>query len=215
MPKRALVERRPWLLASVASAIVYYLIRDNAVDETLLIYLKGAGAAFLAVYAIMRHKGFDGWLVAAVMALASLGDMLIELELVWGGAAFFASHCTAIYLYLRHRRKHPTSSQKAAALALIIVTPLVCWLLSNNPGIGIYGIALGAMAATAWLSKFPRYRVGLGAVLFVISDWLIFWNVGSPGDNVISGYLIWPLYFSGIFLIATGSIQSLHKTKAK
>jgi uncharacterized membrane protein YhhN len=35
------------------------------------------------------------------------------------------------------------------------------------------------MAAAAWSSRFPRYRVGAGAVLFVISDWLIFSRMGS------------------------------------
>ena len=34
------------------------------------------------------------------------------------------------------------------------------------------GVAI--MAATAWVSRFPRYRTGIGAMAFLASDLLIF-----------------------------------------
>ena len=65
------------------------------------------------------------------------------------------------------------------------------------------------MASTAWMSHFPRYRVGIGAVLFVVSDWLIFSRMGPFDLGVLPHYLIWPLYFAGQFMIATGVVQTL------
>ena len=53
------------------------------------------------------------------------------------------------------------------------------------------------MAAAAWYSRFPRYRVGTGAVLFVVSDWLIFSRFGSFDLGVLPDLLIWPFYYVG------------------
>ena len=73
----------------------------------------------------------------------------------------------------------------------------------------VYALALGGMAAAAWSSSFPRYRVGLGAVLFVVSDLLIFARLGPLESSAIPGLLIWPLYYFGQFLICTGVISTL------
>ena len=67
------------------------------------------------------------------------------------------------------------------------------------------------MAATAWLSRFGRYRVGTGAVLFVVSDWLIFSRMGAIDLAPLPDLLIWPLYYFGQFLIATGVVQALRR----
>ena len=84
-------------------------------------------------------------------------------------------------------------------------------MLTKDLGVTSYGLALGGMAATAWMSRFSRYRVGLGAVLFVISDWLIFYGLGEGDYAELAASLVWPIYYSGQFLIATGVIQTLRK----
>jgi len=91
----------------------------------------------------------------------------------------------------------------------LLGTPLVSWLLSGDLMVGLYGLSLGGMAACAWMSRFPRYRVGIGAVLFVISDFLIFSRIGPFDLGDLPHYLIWPLYFAGQFMIATGVVQTL------
>jgi hypothetical protein len=209
MPKRALIEHRPWLLAAIAGATAYFFLRSSGMDDMALVVLKGSGVAFLAVYAWQRLGGFDGRLLALVMALSSVGDMAIEFSLIWGGGAFALSHIAAIALYSRHWRAVQTTSQRGAAVALLILAPLVSWLLSGDVMVGIYGVTLGAMAAMAWSSKFSRYRVGIGALLFVVSDWLIFLNIGAEDAHSITSLLIWPLYFAGQLLIATGVVQTL------
>jgi hypothetical protein len=209
MPKRALVEHRPWLLAAAAAAISFYFLRDNPIGGIWLILLKGSGVAFLAIYALRRSPLLDAKILALVMAFSAMGDMGIELSLELGGALFFASHVAAISLYLRNLRHEPSASQKGLAVALLISAPLVSWLVSDNWQLALYGLALGGMAATAWMSRFPRYRVGIGAVMFVVSDWLIFAGQGPMAGSEIPSLAIWPLYFTGQFLIATGVIQTL------
>ena len=59
------------------------------------------------------------------------------------------------------------------------------------------------------MSRFPRYRVGLGAVLFIISDWLIFSRFGAFDLAPLPDALIWPTYYAAQFMIATGVVQTL------
>lgn len=204
MPKRALVEKRPWLLASLAAAIAWYAFRGEEFPGPGLIALKGAGVALLAVYAALRHHGSDTRMLAAVMAISALGDMAMELWTEVGGGLFLLAHLVAIALYLRHRRATLPSSQRLAALALVLLTPAIALGLIPDPLVGLYALALGGMAAAAWSSNFPRYRVGVGAVLFVASDLLIFAGMGPLSASPLPGLLIWPLYYFGQFLIATG-----------
>jgi len=214
MPKRALIESRPWLLASLAAAVAYYFLRDNPVGEGVWgMAMKGAGVALLAAYAFARvpqgkHRG-DGWLLVLALSLAACGDVAIELDLMAGAAFFSAAHVVAVVLYLRNRHKRPSPTQNLAGLALLIGTPLVSYVLSGQVLVAVYGGFLGTMASAAWMSHYPRYRVGTGAVLFVLSDWLIFARMGPFDLEPLPTILIWPLYYAGQLMIATGIVQCL------
>lgn len=209
MPKRALVEHRPYLLAAVVAAIAYYFVKDSALGGVWVMLIKGAGATFLALYALRRSEKADAKLLAVFLGLSALGDMAIELSLQLGGAFFFAAHLAGLSLFLRNLRPSPSFSQKGLAVFLLIGTPLISWLIAGDWQIALYSLALGGMAASAWMSRFPRYRVGIGAVLFVISDWLIFARLGALEGSAIPDIAVWPLYFAAQFLIAAGVIQTL------
>ena len=109
--------------------------------------------------------------------------------------AFLIGHLVAIRLYRQHRRAAPAASQRAAALALLILTPLTAFLL-GGPLVALYALGLGGMAATAWLSSFSRYRVGLGAVMFVISDLLIFARMGPLAASALPGASAGPSFLA-------------------
>lgn len=214
MAKQALIEQRPWLLASIAAAVLYYFLRDNPVGEgTWGLAAKGASVGLLAAYAIARvpqgkHRG-DGWLLVAALALAAAGDVAIELDFVTGGALFAAAHVFAVALYWRNRHKRPSPVQKLIGASLLIATPVISYILSGDAQIALYAAFLGAMAAAAWMSHYPRYRVGTGAVLFVVSDWLIFSRMGPFDLAPLPDLLIWPLYYAGQLMIATGIVQCM------
>jgi uncharacterized membrane protein YhhN len=214
MAQRALIEQRPWLLASIAAATLYYFLRDNPVGEgTWGLALKGASVGLLAIYVLLRvpqgkHRG-DGYLLVCALALASAGDIAIELDFVTGGAFFTAAHVVAVGLYLRNRHARPSPVQKVIGAVLLIGTPLVSYVLSGQGQIAVYSAFLGAMASAAWMSHYPRYRVGTGAVLFVLSDWLIFARMGPVDLEPANTILIWPLYYAAQIMIATGITQCL------
>lgn len=214
--KRALVESRPWLLLSLIAAISYYFVSDAPIPGLYLMAWKGLCVGLLAVFALVRHHSADGRLLGGVMALGALGDMLIEIDMIYGAIAFLLGHCVAIALYARHRRRSVTFSQRLFAIMMVPGVVLIAWALpldrSGAGGIAVYSLFLAVMAAMAWTSDFPRYRVGTGALLFVVSDLLIFARLGPLEGSAIPDWLIWPLYYFGQFLICTGIIQTLrHK----
>lgn len=219
MTRRALIEKRPWLVASAAAAIAYYALRLSTIPELWLIPLKGAACALLALYALLQGEGRDSRFLAAMMAVAALGDMAIEIDVGAGALLFFLYHVIAISLYLRHPREHATPTQKAAAVAMLLLTPLLAWLLPANHELawptGLYGLALGGMAACAWMSAFPRYRVGIGAALFLASDLLLIAGRGPLMGDSLPDTLVWPIYYVGQFLITVGVVHTLRRRSAR
>ena len=208
-------EKRVWLIASVFAAASYYLLAGGAGPELHTSLWKGTGVGLLAVYALLRARAPDAAAIAAVMALSAAGDMAIEWSVGAGGFAFLLSHLAAIAFYLRHRRAGTTPSQKAAAAALLLGLPIIGFLLPDDRNqalaAALYGLSLGGMAAAAWTSTFPRYRVGMGALLFVASDILIFARMGPLAASSLPGVLIWPLYYFGQFLICVGVVGNLRR----
>lgn len=209
-----------WLFgAAVLAGASYSLTAWGAVDAgAWQVVWKTSGVALLAAWAAIRARSTNGWLIAAALALGALGDLLLETHgFTIGGAAFAAGHAAAIALYLRNRRASLSPSQKLLGFLLAPATVLISALLAAPAGqalpVGAYGAFLGVMAATAWTSRFPRYRVGIGAVLFVVSDLLIFSRFGLLRDSLVPSLLVWPLYFAGQALIAWGVVQSLDKAE--
>jgi len=217
MSRRALAEKRPLLAASFAAALAFYYLRWTAFPELYIIPLKGTAIGLLALYLWLRHSSPDARLMAAAFGVAMLGDIAMEIatDRLFGGLLFFVYHTLALMVYLRNRRPQLTPSQKATVVAFLFLTPLIAWQLPYDreqaSSVSIYALALGAMAAGAWASVFPRYRVGAGAALFVASDLLLFAEMGPLQDSVVPQVLNWPIYYLGQFLIAVGIAQALRK----
>ena len=209
MPKRALIEKRPWLVASLVAGVSYWLAAKGQVPGLWLILWKGAGVAFLAAYAWAHHPSRNAHLIAVVMALGAVGDMVLEVNFTGGAVAFLLGHLAAISLYAQFRRDQPAISQKGAAITTLVAVPLISYQLTGRIDVALYALSLSGMAAAAWLSSFPRYRVGFGAMMFVASDLLIFARMGPLAESGLPDLLIWPLYYFGQFLICTGVIATL------
>ncbi len=205
-----LAHKRPWLFASLVFGLSYPFAGLVSLAGTYEIIWKMLPLALLVPYALRRHHSTEFVILAAILAFCALGDGLIEIDLVAGGIAFGIGHMVAIWLFSRHRRPALAFSQKLLILAVLALTPLTAFLLAGSLA-AAYSLLLAAMAAMAWSSSFSRYRVGLGAMLFVISDLLIF---AREGQNLALPYLdavIWYLYYAGMVMIATGVVQTLVK----
>lgn len=205
-----------WLVlaASVIAGVSYVASWNMALPEGVGTAWKGAGVALLAVYAGLRARSFDGWLICAVMALGALGDVLLETHgLNVGAVAFLVGHLIAIALYLRHRRRGLANIDKLLMAVLVLGTTVGAYLLPTDRALGagaaLYSLGLAVMAACAWASRFSRVQVGLGALMFVASDLLIFGRAGSLAGAAWVGLAIWGLYYFGQFLICVGVVRGL------
>lgn len=203
----------PVLALSVAAGLSFLAGWDWPLPHGLLLAWKGAGVGLLAVYAAMEARTLDGWWLAAVMALGALGDVLLDVGLVPGAVAFLFGHMFAIGLYLHNRRPHPSLTQWLLAIVLVPTTVLIAYLLPDDragaPLVAVYALGLALMAATAWLSRFPRFRTGIGAQMFLISDLLIFARQGPLHGQAWLGFAVWGLYYLGQLLIVLGVTQVL------
>lgn len=207
------------LLAALLAGLAYWPATWLIEPSPLLIAWKGAGVALLALWAALQARSLDGWLIALVMALGATGDVLLDAAGAHPGAyAFLAGHVVAILLYWRNRRPRLAFSQKLLAILLVPLVTFIFYTMPENralvPGFTLYAFFLALMAAMAWTSRFPRYLTGLGAILFVVSDLLIFARYGPLAGSMLPDLLVWPLYFTGQAMIVTGVVGTLRSARA-
>lgn len=205
---------RAVLVAAMLAGVSFLVPVATGMEGPMMIAWKGAGVALLALWCALQAKSVDGWLITAVMAFGALGDVLLETHgLEFGATAFAIGHILAITLYLRNRRATTTGSQKLLALVTPPASIAIVWaMLSAQPGwwhAAIYTLFVAVMAATAWISRFPRYWTGIGAMAFLASDLLIFARMGPLAGAAWAGIAIWALYFGGQALIAIGVTRTL------
>lgn len=190
-------------LAAVIAGGSYYADHWLELDGPLAIAWKGAGVSLLALWAFARGRPWIG----LVLAFGALGDMLLNaVGLTVGAVAFLIGHILATGFYWRTR----TGTWLIPAFIAVSVA-LSSYLLSGDLGVALYSLGLGAMAGTALTSGFPFATVGLGALLFVFSDLLIFARLGPLAASPLPGLLIWPTYFAGQALIAWGVVSELRR----
>ncbi|MBL8650219.1 MAG: lysoplasmalogenase [Sphingopyxis sp.] len=204
-----------WWLA-LAGGISFFVAVFQHWEGPAIIAWKGSGVTLLALWAAANARGLYGWLITLVLALGALGDVLLETSgMIPGAVAFLAGHVVAIFIYLRHYRPKSSISQRLLVALTVPASVLIaCSLMpaSERIGIATYTLFVSAMAASAWGSQFSRYRVGIGAMMFLASDLFIFAGEGGSLSRDVTMWLIWPLYFAGQALIAWGVVGSLSVT---
>ncbi len=207
------------LAAAVLGGVSYFASWNLGLSEAASLTWKGSGVGLLAVYAALCARSRDGWLICAVMAFGAAGDVLLGAAgMTVGAAAFLVGHLIAIWLYAKNRRPQTTPSQRLLAIVLVPATVAIAFLLpadrAGAPAVALYALGLAVMAAFAWLSRFPRGMVGIGAVMFVVSDLLIFARSGPLEGQAWVGYGVWGLYFGGQLLIVLGVTRTLARDAA-
>ena len=110
MPGRALLERRPWLLASIAAAIAYYGLKDAEFPGIYLLAIEAASLLLLSAYALLRHRSGASLMTAAAMALGGAGVVAVELDPLIGTLILTAGLGMLIGVFIQHRRR-PAGTQ--------------------------------------------------------------------------------------------------------
>lgn len=196
-------------LAAAFAAGLAYLLLSPMIDGAAHVALKGSGVALLALSALQINTAGARW-VAAIMALGALGDVLLDLPglFIAGAGSFAVGHIVAIAFYARHCRDASASDRLIAACLILfgLAMPPLLTPVGQNYGLTmVYAVLLTGMAASLWLSRFPRLAA-IGAIAFVLSDTLIVLRMGGGrlAGPMIDGALVWALYFGGQWLITLG-----------
>jgi len=194
-----------WLVVSLAFGTGFWLLGWLVPPGPMHMAFKGAGVATLALYALDRSTSATRP-IAMVMVLGAVGDVLIEQDMSLAALAFLVGHCYACWFYSYNRRRLVWTDGVFGALAMLIIPGLTSLAMPGDTGVLAYSCGLAAMVACAWCSRFPRDRVALGAVLFALSDVLLFASKGQPATGALAAVLVWPLYYAGQVLIVLGVV---------
>ncbi|NYT39983.1 lysoplasmalogenase [Sphingomonas sp. R-74633] len=204
----------PLFAAALIAGITFTANGWVGLHGTPAVIWKGAGVALLALWARSKAVNSGGRMIAAVLALGALGDVLLELQgMAAGGLAFLAGHFLASYLYLRNARV-PAANWIAPPVAMGVAL-FAWWVFKGGYQVELlafYVFGLSLMTASAMLSRLGTL-VALGALLFFVSDWLIFLNQGRLIAPQIAELLVWPTYFAGQAFIAWGAVHALAQEK--
>jgi uncharacterized membrane protein YhhN len=205
---------RALLVFSIASALVWAAAAWRDADSGILLTAKVATVGALALAALRRrHEIPGGALLGVALVAHAAGDLLIELFLLAGVAAFLAGHFGYLRLFWRERKPiHEIGGGTKLALGLVALTGagFVAYLAPRLTGaqrmaIPLYVAALLGMAGSALICRRGRPWLPLGALLFVGSDALL--SLELFGRGVAGGrFLVWPLYAAAQMLIAFGWI---------
>lgn len=218
MKDHDLAHTRPWLLASLLLGIGYVFIERSGWLGGFGILWKGACVGLLIPYALRWKAVCDRPLLAAMLGLYALADMLLEIDLEWGAFLFICGHMAAIAYFWRQRRDRPAPSQRLLALAIPLASLTIGFFLLTSPVTEpaplVYIFFVSTMAGMAWRSRFPRYRTGVGALLFLLSDMVLLAREGGLMPDAIAIWLIWPLYYAGVFMMTTGIVQRSRATQS-
>lgn len=206
--------RRVVLVMALVAGVSYVASWGLGLPAAAEIAWKGAGVSLLTLYAGLSARNLDGWLITLVLALGALGDVLLDaVGPLAGGLTFLMGDVVATGLYLRNRRHTITTGQSLLALGLTPALIALSYLLTSDPWTGsyrsVYSLAVALMAGTAWLSRFPLRRTGIGALMLVGANILLYVRFGpapnAPGINLA----IWTLYFGGQTLVCLGVTDTL------
>ncbi|MFZ4606956.1 MAG: lysoplasmalogenase family protein [Caulobacter sp.] len=201
------------LIGSILGGVSYIAAWGLHLPGPLELAWKGSGVGLLAAYAALKARDRDGWLLTAVMTFGVLGDVLLNIQFIVGAVAFLIGHLVAVGLYLSNRRPALSRSQTALALLLVPSAVFIAFMLPADraaaPGVAFYTLGLSLMAATAWTSRFPRFTVGIGALLFLVSDLVIFARMGPLPDIFLTELAVWVPYYGGQLLICVGVVAAL------
>lgn len=203
--------KSPFLfIAALVAGISYMISWTLPLPEAAAIAWKGAGVGLLATWASRQGRTIDHKLLATVLVLGATADMMLEINFIAGAAIFALGHVVAVVLYIRNRR--PGTGVRDAALGALFVggmMALAFHLASPDwaPAVAVYTLFLAVMAGCALASRFPLAAVG--ALLFLLSDLLIFARMDLIANVGWADLAVWATYFGGQALIAFGVVKGL------
>lgn len=204
-------------LLTLASAIAYQAI-EHRPPSALRTGLKTASIGLLVPLPLLAGTALPFILLAAAFLFSALGDLFLAMKgdkrnFPRGLGCFLASHLFYIAVMLPLASAPDTLALKATSLAVGIGALALYWSLAPTLGrmklpVGAYLVVILAMALTALAVPAGAPWLGLGAVLFVISDSAIAldkFRTPLPWR----GPIVWITYYVGQALMAASLLALL------
>ncbi len=198
-------------------AVAYGMGLWPITDWPEAMFFKGICIFMLFMMALTRgtDKGFDGgtkFLLMLALLSGTAGDALLEAPwedaFLMGLGAFLVGHVFYIMLVLNNKdAKAPPANKLLVGLVWIAVIANFIIMFMQQAEITLpiiaYSLILATMASTAILSRFNLFYVGIGAILFMVSDMILglamFIDIPSWMGNVV-----WATYFPAQALLTLG-----------
>jgi len=143
-------------------------------------------------------------LLAGIL-LSWLGDVTVE-NLIVGLSFFLVAHVAYLIAFgLAFSRRVPVWAAVYAVWWVALMAVLAPWLGGMLIPVGVYGLALGAMAAVATRGT---ALTTIGGALFVASDSLLAVRLFTPGmQGVLADVVIMGLYLAAQALLVAGVLR--------
>lgn len=131
---------------------------------------------------------------------------------------FIVADFIAILLYYRNFRPNLGAGSYLGAAMFVGGVSLASYLLPTDRGdaiiVAIFVVPLATMTALTFLTRFSPWLVGLGTLLILLSDLLIFRRMGPIECMAGLREAIWLCYFVGEALVVYGVTRGLMRTRA-
>ena len=200
-----------WL--GLAALVGYGYVASLAVHPYPLSYaVKAVPALTLCVLALVRLQGRTRVLMAVAFAAAAAGDVFLDLDrtryLPHGLGCFLVTQVAFTFAFLPWARWTPSR----VPLVVVLVLAEIALLAFAWPNLGplriavvVYLAALLAMTITALMVRDARW-IGVGAVLFLVSDSLIGINAFIAPFPASTAIIV-SIYLASMLLIGHGVLD--------
>ncbi len=189
----------------------------------LSLILKPMPVLLLAVYVIVSMRTSDHLILGLALIMSASADLAIALpgaqSFQNGIIGFTAAHVAYMVLFLKNRQDAIDVHKKPIRLSFLLwVLAFAAAYLFYTTDLDIkwdlisYTFVLTGMVTAALISRYYSWSVGLGAMLFYISDMLLGAHAFLDAPWWV-GTMVWTVYYLGQMLIAIGVMLSPDKER--
>jgi len=175
---------------------------------------KASAVGLLAIFVLVSMQTINHLLLFLALLASVGGDVLLEIPhentVIRGLTSFLAAHVLFIVLYIKNRMlaEDITALRVRIAAFMWAIAGVAGYFLYPYLGdmsmpVITYSVVLAAMATTALFSKFPVKLVGIGALLFVVSDAVLGARLFTTVPDYTS-YIVWAAYYLAQLLMTLG-----------
>lgn len=207
------------LIAAIIVGLTHTVTWSAELSDPVKLTWRFASVGLLAVYAALNARNLDGWLLTAVMFISACADVLLVISGQSVGAmTFIIADCFAIALYCRNLRPNLKLGWFVGVGLFVAAISAISYLLPSDRDfavvIAIFVVPLATMAALTFLTRFQPLLVGVGAMMILFTDLLIFGRMGPLNGLAGMSEVIWLCYFVGEVLVAYGVTRGLRAFNA-